>query len=1444
MNYRKALKRISLIAWHAIAVTLFLRSIEPYMAKSGILFKTRIQYRAGYHLLMALLIVTGMGMQAIPAMAYHPTAGADTYRAEIGATLHKSAVDGVLANDTDADNDKISAVLVADVSNGTLMLNSDGSFIYIHDGSQRLSDNFTYRAFDGLDYSNIATVSITIDTAWPTNGWISATPAEMGMDQIKLEEARDYALTGAGSGFITRGGKLVMSWGSLSQLYDLKSTTKSIGITILGLAMADGVADINDPAQIHLPGVGVPPQQNENTGWLDGIRLLHLATHTAGFDKPGGYINLLFEPGTTWAYSDGGANWLADILTVRYGQDLNDIIFERVFNKLGITDLDITWRDNLHRHDTINGIKRREIGSGISANVDAMARIGYLYLRQGIWDKERILPEDFTAQVGHPATSIAGLPVFQPEAYFAASDHYGLLWWNNGDGAIDGVPPDAYWSWGLYESFIIVIPSLDIVAARAGNSWREGWDGDYAIVESFIKPIVESVHGNPPNQTPVVDAGFDQTITLPDNTANLSGTAIDDGLPGSMSTTWSVLSGPGNVIFSNAGALGTMATFSALGTYVLQLTADDSELAVSDDVTITVGAELDLTEIVITPQAVDILTGATLQFIASGLDSYGDPIAITPDWGVTGGIISENGLFTAGLTTGPFTVTATDGFISGEATFNINDFSAPRRNYLEFDGIDDKVVVSDNDILDITEALTLEAWIRPNAIPYSRRQARVISKGVDYEITVSGKDSGCIGDGDVQWRATIDGINQRICGGQLSMGAWQHVAGVYDGNEFSLYVDGLKVAGEMRSGLMATNETPLEIGNLPESDRYFDGAIDEVRIWSRALTQSEIQNNMYVELNGTEPGLTAYYKFNEDSEQTAFDSSTNGNDGIRGAIPEDDDDDPERASFAPPQSQPPPYPASPLITGLNWAPAGTILRKAQGSDNWPTTWADDDSLYTVYGDGWGFEPYVTEKLSLGFANVSGSATDFTGINIRSPSGEFYGGGSQGKKGSGLLMVDGIVYMWVRNANEDGEACQLAWSSDHAETWTWSDWAFSEFGYCTFINFGKNYEGARDNYVYMVSHDNPSAYEASDHMILARVDKNEVTYRAAYEFYQSTDLAGNPVWTSDINERGAVFTHVGHSLRSGISYNPGVGRYLWWQQFSEDTVDTRVTGGFGIYDAPEPWGPWTTVYFTEHWDVGPGETAHFPTKWMSPDGQILYLIFSGKDYFSVRQATLDLDSDLIPPSISIIDPPDNATVTDTIKLSADAADDVTVAYVEFQVDGYTIATVLSAPFETTWNTAMVDNGLHTIFAIATDTSARKTSAFVHLMVDNFIAPDTPDPAVEAGENQPLDSVPTDANVPDDGLLNSVTDTQQSQVSDPVDQPVFNDPSAEQTAPPSSSVKDNELATGDQRTKFVNTCYGDFEPDGDVDGSDLNGYINIDKAIALNHLANEFGSIECN
>jgi hypothetical protein len=92
------------------------------------------------------------------------------------------------------------------------------------------------------------------------------------------------------------------------------------------------------------------------------------------------------------------------------------------------------------------------------------------------------------------------------------------------------------------------------------------------------------------NQPPVVMAGSDQTVDLAAG-AILDGTVTDDGQPnppGLVTTTWSQLSGPGTVTFANPSSVDTTASFSALGTYVLRLTASDSQLSNSDDVTITV----------------------------------------------------------------------------------------------------------------------------------------------------------------------------------------------------------------------------------------------------------------------------------------------------------------------------------------------------------------------------------------------------------------------------------------------------------------------------------------------------------------------------------------------------------------------------------------------------------------------------------------------------------------------------------------------------------------------------------------------------------------------------------------------------------------------------------------------------------------------------------------
>ncbi|HYD82455.1 MAG TPA: hypothetical protein VEA63_00350, partial [Opitutus sp.] len=468
----------------------------------------------------------------------------------------------------------------------------------------------------------------------------------------------------------------------------------------------------------------------------------------------------------------------------------------------------------------------REFGSGFSADVEAMARIGYLYLREGRWRDRQIIPADFVKLAGRPAAESIGLSEYD-QSHGNASEHYSLLWWNNGDGTIPGLPRDAFWSWGLYDSLILVIPSLDVVVARAGQSWARTSDEHYDVLKPFFEPIAAAVR--------------------------------EFGRPSS--DTWSADRKPGG----------------------------------------------------------------------------------------------------------------------------------------------------------------------------------------------------------------------------------------------------------------------------------------------------------------------------------------------------------------------PPYPPSPVIERVVWAPVNEIARRAPGGDNWPMTWGDDDVQYTAYGDGNGFEPFVPEKLSLGFAKVTGSPEDFAGVNSRTATGEFIGDGRSGRKASGLLMVDGVLYVLARNRDN----AQLGWSRDRGATWTWADWRFeTSFGCPTFLNYGKNYAGARDDFVYVYSFDNDSAYEPADRMVLARVPKDRIAQRDAYEFFVALDDAGQPEWSRDIAQRGVVFTNPGACFRGGISYDVGLKRYLWCQILPHSThpQGQRFQGGFGVYDAPEPWGPWTTAFYTIDWDVGPGESSSFPTKWMSEDGRIVHLVFSGDDCFSVRKAT--------------------------------------------------------------------------------------------------------------------------------------------------------------------------------------------------------------------------------
>ena len=103
--------------------------------------------------------------------------------------------------------------------------------------------------------------------------------------------------------------------------------------------------------------------------------------------------------------------------------------------------------------------------------------------------------------------------------------------------------------------------------------------------------VVFTVNAAPPvNLAPVVNAGPDQTITFP-AASLLSGTATDDGLPsGTLTMTWTKVSGPGTVVFVNANSVNASATFSVPGNYTLRLSVTDGALIAADDVNVVVNS--------------------------------------------------------------------------------------------------------------------------------------------------------------------------------------------------------------------------------------------------------------------------------------------------------------------------------------------------------------------------------------------------------------------------------------------------------------------------------------------------------------------------------------------------------------------------------------------------------------------------------------------------------------------------------------------------------------------------------------------------------------------------------------------------------------------------------------------------------------------------------------
>ena len=205
---------------------------------------------------------------------------------------------------------------------------------------------------------------------------------------------------------------------------------------------------------------------------------------------------------------------------------------------------------------------------------------------------------------------------------------------------------------------------------------------------------------------------------------------------------------------------------------------------------------------------------------------------------------------------------------------------------LSFNGTSAYVDLASATSLAPDSQVTVEAWINPTQFAAS-----------SYQNTIVGKDdwAGTAGEAGFVLRCGGNGILSFAIAGNnyagvaqswkectspaatLSLNTWTHVAGTFNGSKVRCFVNGVEVGSILFTGLIrAANAYPLNIGKMgaPSQSRYFKGGIDEVRVWKRALTTTELIAGMNDHINPqTQTGLIGYWRLNENNGTTTADLS-------------------------------------------------------------------------------------------------------------------------------------------------------------------------------------------------------------------------------------------------------------------------------------------------------------------------------------------------------------------------------------------------------------------------------------------------------------------------------------------------------------------------------------------------------------------------------------------
>jgi len=360
----------------------------------------------------------------------------------------------------------------------------------------------------------------------------------------------------------------------------------------------------------------------------------------------------------------------------------------------------------------------------------------------------------------------------------------------------------------------------------------------------------------------------------------------------------------------------------------------------------------------------------------------------------------------------------------------------------------------------------------------------------------------------------------------------------------------------------------------------------------------------------------------------------------------------------------PPPPTSDRITGItlnfntlkNIAPGNSV--SAPESDNWPITWAWDGHQYTSFGDGRGFGNLTGNTLtrgSFGFSRIEGTQAGYSAFDVFK-SGEAMPTSEQGKC-YGMLGANGKLYAAVdyflvggNGSREDryhgvsiikSENGGVSWSQ--TIRWDSGDWGGNQltgFYSLAFVQFGQDHAkpvaatsvAATDAYVYALicEHDDDvyNVQKPGGISLVRCLESNlDAPTKSNWSYFTGTPT--NPSWSTNLTNRANIFQDATDGNdSSSMFYNEPLGRYI----LTTLQTDRTAIGGakIGIYDAPEPWGPWSTVLKTNATTLGlmDGDNAifwGFSPKWLSGDGLNFVMVGTllGRDEWGTVEGSFTL-----------------------------------------------------------------------------------------------------------------------------------------------------------------------------------------------------------------------------